>query len=184
MNQLRQFLFVRHRHNWSLLVRFGIVGASGVIVNLLALNLVEWIGPYYADVWIDLPLTDFNVRWYHLYVTIAFLVANVWNFQLNRSWTFQSGGHAPWMREYIAFLLVGMLSLIINLMLVTLLLHPHSALSLPEDVFDGTSPLRNRLTWANLIAIAIVTPLSFVFNKLWTFSSVRSQTGGRGGPRE
>ena len=63
---------------------------------------------------------------------------------------------------------------------VTVLLHPGSPVSLPEDVFDGTSPFRNRLTWANLIAIVIVTPTSFVFNKLWTFSSVRGQVGGRG----
>jgi putative flippase GtrA len=41
--------------------------------------------------------------------------------------------------------------------------------------------MRNRLTWANFIAIAIVTPMSFVFNKLWTFNSVRDQAGGRGG---
>lgn len=181
MNRLREFLFVRHRHNWGLLFRFGVVGASGVIVNLLVLNLVEWAGPIYDGVWIDLPLTDFNVRWYHLYVTIAFLVANLWNFQLNRSWTFQSGKHASWLREYVAFLLVGSLALGLNLLIVTVLLHQHSPVALPESVFDGTSPLRNRLTWANLIAIAIVTPLSFVFNKLWTFRSVRSHAGGRGG---
>ena len=58
----------RHRHNVVLLVRFGMVGASGVIVNLAVLNLVEAIGPYYDDVWIDLPFTEFNVRWYHVYV--------------------------------------------------------------------------------------------------------------------
>ena len=180
MSRLRDYLFVRHRHNWLLLLRFGMVGASGVIVNLLVLNVVEAIGPYYDDVWIDLPGTDFNVRWYHLFVTIAFLVANVWNFQLNRSWTFGSGKHAPWLREYVAFLLVGMLSLGLNLIIVTVLLHEHSPLELSERVLDGTSPLRNRLTWANLIAIVVVTPTSFVFNKLWTFSAVRGEVGGRG----
>jgi putative flippase GtrA len=180
VNRLANYLFVRQRHNWILLGRFGLVGASGVIVNLLVLNLVEWIGPYYDDVWIDLPATDFNVRWYHLYVTIAFFVANLWNFQLNRGWTFRSGKHAPWLREYVPFVLVGLFSLALNLLIVTVLLHQHSPLSLPEDVFDGTSPWRNRLTWANLIAIAIVTPVSFATNKVWTFRSVRDQAGGRG----
>jgi putative flippase GtrA len=180
VKRLREFLFVRHRHNWFLLLRFGVVGASGVIVNLLALKLVEMIGPYYTDVWIDLPFSDFNVRWYHLFVTIAFFVANLWNFQLNRSWTFASGKHAPWLKEYVPFVLVGLLSLALNLLIVTVLLHPDSPLSLSEEVFDGTSAFRNRLTWANLIAIVIVTPASFVFNKLWTFSSVRDQAGGRG----
>ena len=181
MKRARDYLFVRHRHNWLLLMRFGVVGASGVIVNLAVLQIVEAIGPYYEDVWLDLPFTDFNVRWYHVFVTIAFFVANLWNFQLNRSWTFQSGKHAPWLREYVPFVLVGLLSLGMNLLIVTALLHPHSPVELPESVFDGTSPMRNRLTWANFIAIAIVTPMSFVFNKLWTFNSVRDQAGGRGG---
>jgi putative flippase GtrA len=180
VNRAREFLLVRHRHNWILLFRFGVVGASGVIVNLLALNIVEAMGPPYDDVWIDLPATSFNIRWYHVYVTIAFFVANLWNFQLNRSWTFQSGKHARWFREYVPFVLVGLLSLALNLAIVTVLLHEHSPLSLPTDVLDGTSPFRNRLTWANLIAIVIVTPTSFVFNKLWTFKSVRGETGGRG----
>jgi len=180
VKRLSHYLFVRQRHNWLLLLRFGMVGASGVIVNLLVLQGVEAIGPYYDDVWVDLPATNFNVKWYHVYVTIAFFVANLWNFQLNRGWTFQSGKHAPWLREYVPFVLVGLFSLALNLVIVTALLHPSSAVSLPESTFDGTSPWRNRLTWANLIAIVIVTPASFVTNKLWTFSSVRDQAGGRG----
>lgn len=180
MKRVSNYLFVRQRHNWVLLLRFGLVGISGVVVNLLALKLAEVLGPYYTRVWIDLPATDFNVRWYHVYVTFAFFVANLWNFQLNRGWTFRSGKHAPWMREYVPFLLVGLIALALNLVIVTILLHPHSPVSLPIDTFDGTSPFRNRLTWANLIAIAIVTPVSFVTNKVWTFRSVRGQLGGRG----
>jgi putative flippase GtrA len=180
VHRVRDFLFVRHRHNWILLFRFGLVGASGVIVNLLALNAAEAIGPYYEDVWLDLPGTDFNVRWNHVFATFAFFVANLWNFQLNRGWTFRSGKHASWIEEYVPFVLVGLFALALNLLILTVLLHQHSPVSLPESVFDGTSPLRNRLTWGNLIAIVIVTPVSFVTNKLWTFSSVRDQAGGRG----
>lgn len=180
MKRLRDYLLVRHRHNWILLGRFGFVGASGVIVNLLVLNIVEAIGPAYDTVMIDLPVTDFNIRWYHLYVTIAFLVANLWNFQLNRTWTFQSSRHASWLREYVPFLLVGLISLALNLLIVTALMHPGSPIALSTEVFDDSTRLRSRLTWANLIAIAIVTPLSFVFNKLWTFSAVRHEAGGRG----
>lgn len=180
MKRLRDYLFVRHRHNWLLLVRFGIVGASGVVVNLLVLNLVELAGPFYDSVLVGLPATEFNVRWYHAYVTAAFFVANLWNFQLNRGWTFASARHASWVREYLPFVLVGLLSLAVNLLLVTALMHPHSPVALSTEVFDDSTRLRSRLTWANLIAIAIVTPLSFVFNKLWTFSAVRHQVGGRG----
>ena len=60
------------------------------------------------------------------------------------------------------------------LALLTLLMHPHSPVSLPRDVFDDSSGLRNRLYWSQLIVIVLVTPLSFVLNKLWTFAAVRS----------
>jgi hypothetical protein len=31
--------------------------------------------------------------------------------------------------------------------------------------------------WAQLITVALVTPLSFVLNKLWTFRAVRGRSG-------
>jgi putative flippase GtrA len=176
VKRLHHKLFVTWRHNWGLLFRFGVVGASGVVVNQLVLALVQVVGPASHLVWIDLPLTDFNVRWYHVYVTIAFFVANLWNFQLNRGWTFGSSGHAPWLREYVPFVLVGLISLAINLLLVTVLLHPGSPVHLPTSL--GT--FDTRVNVANLIAVAVITPLSFIFNKLWTFRAVRHHAGGRG----
>ena len=177
MRRLRNYVFVKQRHNWLLLLRFGAVGASGVVVNQLVLTIAQALGPGSAKVWIDLPATSFNVRWYHLFVTIAFFVANVWNFQLNRGWTFASGKHAPWLREYLPFLAVGLISLVLNLGIVTVLMHENSPVELSSSLFGEFDA---RLRWANLIAIAIITPLSFVFNKLWTFRSVRGIVGGRG----
>ena len=63
---------------------------------------------------------------------------------------------------------------VIGLALLTLLMHPDSVISLPPDVFDDSSGLRNRLYWSQLIVITVVTPLSFVLNKLWTFAAVRT----------
>jgi putative flippase GtrA len=142
-------------------------------VNTLALILLKRSGPYFDGVWIDLPLTDFNVRWYHLYLIIAFLVANLWNFQLNRKFTFRSAQHSGWLREYGPFLAVGLAAQMVGLGIATLLMHPGSFLSLPSDVLDNSTGLRTKLYWANLIVIAITVPISFVLNKLWTFSSVR-----------
>ena len=62
----------------------------------------------------------------------------------------------------------------VGLALLTLLIHPHSPVSLPTSVFDDSSGLRNRLYWSQLIVIALVMPVSFVFNKLWTFAAVRT----------
>ena len=119
--RLRHCIFVRHRHNWSLLFRFGLVGGSGVLVNLLVLILLKRSGPHFDDVSVDLPLTDFNIRWYHLYPMVAFLVANLWNFQLNRHFTFRSAEHSGWFREYGPFLAVGLAAQFVGLG------HPHPA---------------------------------------------------------
>lgn len=180
MKKLRHFLLVRHRHNWILFLRFGLVGASGVIVNMLTLALLETMGPHETDVWLDLPGLVYNIRWYHIYVTGSFFVANLWNFQLNRSWTFASSKHVGWWREYIPFLCVGLMAQLVGLLVVTMLMNPGSPIALPTDVFDDSDALHKRLYWANFITIAVVTPLSFVLNKLWTFNSVRGETGGRG----
>jgi putative flippase GtrA len=90
---------VRHRRNLGLLARFGIVGASGVVVNMVTLIVLRKLGPHFDDAVVGLATTEFNLRWYHVYSTVAFLVANLWNFQLNRTWTFQSSRHAQWWRS-------------------------------------------------------------------------------------
>jgi putative flippase GtrA len=173
VERLRHLIFVRHRHNWGLLLRFGLVGGSGVLVNQLVLIMLKRSGPHFNDVAVDLPLTDFNIRWYHLYVMAAFLVANASNFQLNRRFTFRSAEHSGWFAEYGPFLAVGLAAQFVGLGILTLLMHPGSFMSLPSDVFDDTTGLRTKLYWANLIVIGFTVPISFVFNKLWTFSSVR-----------
>ena len=154
--------------------RFALVGGSGVLVNLVVLVLVKRLGPLPEDPLASLAPTAFHVRWYHVYSTVAFLVANLWNFQLNRWWTFRSARHSRWWREYWPFLAVGMLGQAIGLVLLTLLMHRGSPLSLPTGLLDDSSGLRTRLYWAQLIVIVVVTPLSFVLNKLWTFAAVRT----------
>lgn len=168
-------LIDRHRHNVVLLARFGVVGASGVLVNLITLILVKRLGPDFDAAVFGLPVGEFNLRWYHAYSTVAFFVANLWNFQLNRTWAFRSAVHArPWLSEYLPFLSVGLLALGLNLLIVTLLIHQDSPLSLPASVFDDSSVLRSRLLWANLISVAVITPVSFVTNKFWAFRVVRA----------
>ncbi len=157
-----------------MLARFGVVGGSGVVVNLITLVVLHRIGPPFDDAVIGLGTSDLNLRWYHVYSTIAFLVANLANFQLNRTWTFRSSRFSGWAHEYWPFLVVGFGGQAVGLALLTLLMHPQSPVSLPTDVFDDSSGLRNRLYWSQLIVIALVMPVSFVFNKLWTFAAVRT----------
>jgi putative flippase GtrA len=164
----------RHGRNALQFGRFALVGGTGVAVNLVVLVLVKRTGPPPEAAIFALSPTAFHVRWYHVYSTAAFLVANLWNFQLNRWWTFRSSRHSGWWREYWPFLAVGMLGQVIGLVLLTLLMHRSSPISLPTGVLDDSSGLRTRLYWAQLIVITVVTPLSFVLNKLWTFAAVRT----------
>lgn len=180
MKRLAHYLFVQQRHNWVLLFRFGLVGGSGVIVNLVVFGLVKHLFVDAGDVFFGLPGTDKAVRWYHVYSTIAFLFANVWNFQLNRNWTFASGKHAGWWKEYAPFVAVGFMGQFINLVVLTLLLHQGSPIELSGSVWNGDGIVRDRELFAQLISVAVVTPISFVLNKLWVFSSVRGIQGGRG----
>lgn len=174
MKRFRSYVMVRHRNNWIQLFRFGLVGGSGVLVNMAVYIVAVKLGPHTPGVAVNLPLTEFNVRWYHVFNTIAFFAANFWNFQLNRRWTFKSSKHASWTREYWPFLAVGLIGWAAGLIIITLLVKQGSPLALPGWL-DGSSGFRNRYYWAQLISIAVVTPLSFVVNKMWTFASVRGQ---------
>jgi hypothetical protein len=50
----------------------------------------------------------------------------------------------------------------------------YSPIHLSPTVLDDSTGFRTRLYWAQLIVIAVVTPVSFVLNKLWTFAAVRT----------
>ncbi|RNL80422.1 GtrA family protein [Nocardioides marmorisolisilvae] len=153
------------------LVKFGLVGGTGVVINLVVIIVCNKLGPDPHGIAVNLPWSRFNIRTYHVYATIAFLVANLWNFQLNRWWTFRTSKHAAWLTEYWPFLLTGLVALVGNLAVLTALLHPNSPISLPHGYFDDTTGLRNRLYWGQLIAVVVVTPVTFLVNKYWTFTA-------------
>lgn len=178
MKRLTDYVFVRHAHNWKQLFRFGLVGGSGVLVNqvvLVAANKIArgWFGIHREDAVLPLVIGDLHIRWYHVFIALGFLVANFTNFLLNRHWTFKSARHTSWLKEYWPFLSTGLFALALGLLVSTALMHPGSPVSLPTSVFDDSSGLRNKLYWANLIQIVLVTPVNYVINKLWTFRAVR-----------
>ncbi|MFC6153424.1 GtrA family protein [Nocardioides yefusunii] len=174
--------FDRLSRNLRLFARFGVVGASGVLVNLAVVVMLKKFGPDVDDLIAGIPLTDFNIRWYHVFSTVAFLVACLWNFQLNRKWTFNSSGHAGWWAEFRPFFSVGLIAQCLGLGLLTLLMHTGSPLALPTDLLDDSTGWRTRLYWGQLIVICATTPLSFVLNKVWTFSAVRGHAAASPAP--
>lgn len=158
-------------------LKFGMVGGSGVLVNLAVFYvLVKITGVDDHEIRQSLfqlwPTGKF-FRIYHLFAMTAFVVANLWNFELNRRWTFGKGGRAR-KRRFVRFFLVGLLAQMIGLVIMSGLMTPGSLIGLPRDILDGSSGLRTASYWAQAIQVICTTPISFVLQKLWTFA-------GRGG---
>ncbi|MBV8116584.1 MAG: GtrA family protein, partial [Candidatus Eremiobacteraeota bacterium] len=84
-------------------VKFGIVGASGFLVNLVAFTLLQRVVPDHAK-----PLQ------YNVIYTVAFLAGGLSNYYLNRVWTFRSTGHA--VHEGVKFMSVSVVALLVGLL--------------------------------------------------------------------
>lgn len=170
-------LIKRYQHSLKQLFKFGVVGGSGVLVNMVVLVIMNRLngGSQNAQnvLW-SIPGTPFNIRFTVLAWIVPFLVANLWNFQLNRWWTFRSAKFAGWWKEFWPFLAVGSVAALAGLVLKILMTNPTSPLYLPEPYFHEDRGLRSREYWSQLIAILLTLPINFVVNKLWTFRAVRS----------
>ncbi len=123
-------------------VKFGIVGASGFIVNLLIFTLLQRVVPDHAA---TVP--------YLVIYTVSFLSGGVSNYFLNRAWTFRSTGHVA--VEGASFLGVSILALIVALI-----------------VSQAVSPWlgHGHKTW--FVATVGGMFVNFFVNKYWTFRSV------------
>lgn len=163
------------RHHLVEFLQFGLVGGSGFVVNfgvfVALMKVFAGDDPARAhEVLFPLFLFDKNFRVYHLLSTIAFVVANIWNFELNRAWTFRKGGKSS-RKRFSRYFLIGLAAQVVGLVIMSFLLHPASPIALPRDVFDDSSGLRNAKYWAQLIQVFATMPVSFVLQKLWTFAA-------------
>lgn len=84
-------------------VKFGIVGASGFLVNLAVFTLLQ--RGTALPIWFDFSL--------------AFMIGGVSNYFLNRVWTFKSSAHAG--KEGAKFLFVSFLALLVGDVVIWLL---------------------------------------------------------------
>jgi putative flippase GtrA len=124
-------------------LKFGVVGASGFVVNLIVFTLLQRVVPDH----------DRSLQ-YNVIYTIAFLSGGVSNYYFNRIWTFRSTGHA--VREGAQFLTVSALALVVGL-IVSALVSPWLG--------------HGHRTWF-LGTIAGIF-VNFFVNKYWTFRHVR-----------
>jgi putative flippase GtrA len=122
------------RADWLQLVRFLAVGASGYVVNLLVFALATVGGLHYIPA-----------------AVMAFVVAWMNNFMLNRYWTFRARGDGM-VLQGLRYFLVSVVALGANLIILHLL------------VQSGLVELL-----AQAIAIVLVTPLSYLLSRRWSF---------------
>lgn len=157
---------------------FGIVGGSGMVVNMIVTVLMNKAngGTQNAqDVLFPIAGTDFNFRFTTLVWIVAFLVANLYNFLLNRNWTFGKGRKAPFWHEFWPFLLVGSVAAAAGIFIKLAFTNPTSPLYLPEPLFHEEAGINSREYWSQLLTIVVTMPINFVVNKLWTFRAVRNR---------
>jgi len=84
-------------------IKFGIVGASGFIVNLVVFTVLQRLDPLHDQ-----------AMHYNVLYSVSFLAGGVSNYWLNRVWTFRSTGHA--VREGVQFLTVSAIALVVGLL--------------------------------------------------------------------
>jgi putative flippase GtrA len=123
-------------------VKFGIVGASGFVVNLVVFTILQRLIPNHT-----------GTLQYDIIYSLAFLAGGVSNYYFNRRWTFRSSGHA--VREGAQFLTVSAIALVVGL-IVSALVSPWLG--------------HGHKTWfvATLAGIFV----NFFMNKYWTFKHV------------
>ncbi len=78
------------------MLRYGTVGASGAVIDLLSLYFLTELAHFY----------------YLFSATIAFIISASFNFYLNRVWTFKSFANPK--RQLVIFLFVSLSGLFLN----------------------------------------------------------------------
>ena len=131
-------LYRRYRHVARQFVKFGMVGGAGVLVNMVVAIVMNKLhgGTHHAqDILWSIPGTAYNLRFTSVVWIAGFLVANLFNFQFNRTWTFRDTEPAPWFAEFWPFLAVGSAAALIGLFVKIAFTNPTSPLYLPEPWF-------------------------------------------------
>ena len=85
-----------HRALAAEFLRFGVVGTSGLFVDMAAAYAVVWlVGPYAAG-------------------AFSYVCAATWTWMLNRSWTWRGRGSGPLWREWLRWMGVNVSGLVFN----------------------------------------------------------------------
>lgn len=127
-------------------LKFALVGAIGMVVDLTILNIMHKV--------VGLPLLAAN--------TISFTAAVLSNFTWNRLWTFPESRKRPLLPQLAQFALVNFVGLAINNLVLWVVF------KLVEDVIPD--PLN--YNFAKITAIGVVLFWNYGINRLWTYKGI------------
>lgn len=137
--------------------RFALVGASGVVVNLsvfVCVLLVWWIAtgtPVSLKNLVSREIGPLSRAVDLIANAAGFVVSVLSNYVLNRRWTFRSTKPVP--GELTRFMLVSVIAYVGQV----------------AAFWVGITRFQLGRTPSQLLAIACVTPINFLANKLWSF---------------
>jgi dolichol-phosphate mannosyltransferase len=123
-----QLLYLKHLRRlynfkfgaWSHLAQFLVVGASGLVVNLVALTLLEWLG-------VPVPIA----------VAVSILTAMLSNFALNRRFTFPDARDGSVWKQLVGFVASCSIGAAINYAVTLWLVHETPELPIQVAALAG-----------------------------------------------
>ncbi len=135
-------------------LKFGTVGASGIVVNQGVL--------YVAHEYIfHVSQTSGSVDWLRLNLSLALAIffATLNNFIWNRKWTWadrKQQHHSSFLAQFGQYTLACWLSIVLQAILTNLL-----------------APRLYSIYVANMVAIVLTSVLNFLLNDIWTFGRLK-----------
>ncbi|MGH8970729.1 MAG: GtrA family protein [Actinomycetes bacterium] len=126
------------------LMKFGVVGATAFVVDVGLFNLLLTLT--------DKPLTS---------KTLSTVAAASWAYAGNRIWTFRHRGRSGVRREYVLFLLLNAVGLVIAV----------TCLAVSHYVLGFTSRLADNIA-ANVIGLGLGTAFRFWSYRRWVFPAL------------
>lgn len=128
-------------------VKFSVVGAIGMVVDLTILNIMYKV--------VGLPLLAAN--------TISFSTAVLSNFTWNRLWTFPESRQRPLVPQLAQFALVNVIGLAINNLVLWVVF----------NAVRNFIPDPLNYNFAKVTAIGVVLFWNYGINRIWTYKGIK-----------
>lgn len=130
-----KFILNYFHRNRFIMSKYAVVGVTSMVIDLSILYV----------------LTDFAHVHYLMSATISFVIAALYNYNLNRRWTFHSSGSKT--KQLPVFFIIAGIGLLLN----------------NNILFVGVAKFGLWYIYAKILAIGIVTSWNFFGNKHLTF---------------